>query len=448
MTGRMTAREIFLEILHRNRRGERAGVCSICSAHPTVVAAAVQQALDDDSILLIESTSNQVNQDGGYTGMTPKDFVAFVHRISDKAGLPRERILFGGDHLGPNPWSHLPATQAMEHAREMVRQYAAAGYQKIHLDASMFLQDDAGDRTAPLPDDVVAARAAELCRAAEDSWREHHGEDALPVYIIGTEVPVPGGAQEEEDHVDVTAASAAAQTIEVAREHFHRAGLQDVWSRVCGVVVQPGVEFGDDQVFHYLGEGTVELQQVLDSHPGLVYEAHSTDYQTEEGLSRLVQDHFCILKVGPWLTFAYREALFLLEHIEREVAPAHTPDDALSCLSDVLEEVMVAEPGYWKRYYNGNEEELRHKRRYSYSDRSRYYWPHPRLTEAVQRLVANLRTWGIPHGVVSQFFPGQFPQVCAGTLPADPEALVRSRVREVISTYARACGTAHCGTAR
>lgn len=442
MTGYMSARDTFLEILHRNRRGERAGVCSICSAHPTVVAAAVQQAMDDDSILLIESTSNQVNQDGGYTGMTPKDFVAFVHRISDESGLPRERILFGGDHLGPNPWSHLPAINAMDHAREMVRQYAAAGYQKIHLDASMFLQDDAGDRTAPLPDDVVAARAAELCRAAEESWREHHGEDAPPVYIIGTEVPVPGGAQEEEDHVDVTAASAAAQTIEVTKEYFHRAGLQDVWSRVCGVVVQPGVEFGDDQVFHYLGEGTVELQHVLDSHPGLVYEAHSTDYQTEEGLSRLVRDHFCILKVGPWLTFAYREALFLLEHIEREVAPANVSCDQLSRLSERLDAVMVAEPDYWKRYYNGSSEELRYKRRYSYSDRSRYYWPHSQLKDAVRGLFVNLRNWGIPNTVISQYFPRQFPHVSAGLLPADPEALVLSRIRDVISAYARACGVA------
>ena len=55
--------------------------------------------------------------------------------------------------------------------------------------------------------------------------------------------------------------------------------------------------------------------------PGLVFEAHSTDYQPPESLSRLVIDGFAILKVGPGLTFALREALYALDEIAAALYP-------------------------------------------------------------------------------------------------------------------------------
>ena len=66
------------------------GIYSICSAHPWVLAAAMQQAVDDGTPLLVESTSNQVDQYGGYTGMKPADFIRFAHGIAEQVGLPRE----------------------------------------------------------------------------------------------------------------------------------------------------------------------------------------------------------------------------------------------------------------------------------------------------------------------------------------------------------------------
>ena len=436
----MNARESFLDIVERNRQGEPLGVYSVCSAHPAVIEASLKQAMADDSMVLIESTSNQVNQDGGYTGMTPRDFVSYVTRIADTVGFPAERIMFGGDHLGPNPWSGREAGEAMAHARTLVQQYAEAGFQKIHLDASMFLADDAGERSKPLPDEVVAARAADLCAVVEQTWKSSHPGSPPPVYIIGTEVPVPGGAQEAEEHVEVTATTDALRTIEITREQFHQSGLDDAWSRVCGLVVQPGVEFGDDQVFDYEPRAAAELSAAIAGFPGMVYEAHSTDYQTEEGLANLVRDHFCILKVGPWLTFAYREALFALEAIEREVAQLHSGSAQLSGLSDTLDAVMQADSQFWKKYYPGNAELQSFKRKYSYSDRSRYYWPSTQLQDACSRLFANLRSWGIPLSALSQHMPPQYLHVREGLVALDPEDLALARIRDVIAIYARACG--------
>ncbi len=100
--------------------------------------------------------------------------------------LGAERLILGGDHLGPNPWRALPAAEAMQRAETMVAEYARAGFGKIHLDASMACGGD----PERLSDEVVAERAARLCRAAESAC----GAGVAPVYVIGTEVPVPGGA--------------------------------------------------------------------------------------------------------------------------------------------------------------------------------------------------------------------------------------------------------------
>ena len=434
----MTARDTFLDILERNRRGEAVGVYSICSANRDVIQAGMLQSIEDDSLVLVESTSNQVDQNGGYTGMKPADFVAYVRAIAAETGLEPSRLLFGGDHLGPNAWSSLTAENAMQNARLLVHEYAKAGYEKIHLDASMHLADDTDyDRSRPLPDDVVAHRAADLCQVVESTWKAFHSGTAPPVYVIGTEVPIPGGAQEAEDHVRVTPPAEAMRTIEITREEFGRRGLGDAWQRVCAVVVQPGVEFGDDQVFDYDRSTAAELSRSILAHPGFVFEAHSTDYQTEAGLRDLVRDHFCILKVGPWLTFAYREALFALAAIEAEIVPRGT---AGSQLRERLERAMLDNPAYWGKYYPGSSEEQAFKRKYSYSDRSRYYWPVADLHAAKMQLYANLRERGIGLSVLSQFLPRQYQQVREGKIPLEPNALVLARVQDVMAIYARACG--------
>ena len=150
-------------IATRRAAGERRGIASICSAHPLVIEAALRHGKARDADVLIEATCNQVNHEGGYTGMTPGDFRRFVETIAGKVAFPLDRLVLGGDHLGPNPWKHLPAPEAMAKASRMVDAYAEAGFTKIHLDASMGC---AGEGAAP-PDATIAARAAELAAVAE-----------------------------------------------------------------------------------------------------------------------------------------------------------------------------------------------------------------------------------------------------------------------------------------
>ena len=329
--------ELLVDIVKAHKQGKFVGIASICSSHPAVLESAIRRAVRNGTPLLIESTCNQVNQFGGYTGMTPRDFVAFVQHLANENGLPAGQLILGGDHLGPSVWQDETEDNAMNKSEQLVGDYIHAGFRKIHLDASMKLADD--DSTVPLDIEISARRAARLAKVCEVTHAKMPGSPA-PHYVIGSEVPVPGGAHEHEDGVSVTRVEDVRQTIEVIHAAFNREGLEAAWERVIALVVQPGVEFGDDFILDYQPEKASALSRYIERKSRLVYEAHSTDYQTRDSLRDLVRDHFAILKVGPALTFAYREAVFSLAMMERELVAEGECSNLISC----MEEVMTNEP--------------------------------------------------------------------------------------------------------
>ncbi|HTP68500.1 MAG TPA: class II D-tagatose-bisphosphate aldolase, non-catalytic subunit [Dongiaceae bacterium] len=426
-------------LLKANRQGKATGIFAICSANRFVLEAGMLQAKRDGSLLLIEATSNQVNQFGGYTGQTPQDFVQFVQEIARSMKMPWNRVVLGGDHLGPHVWRNTSSKAAMEKARELVQEYVRAGFTKIHLDTSMPCADDGVAENEPLAEEVVNERAAELCEASEAAFQSMRGSVAAPRYVIGTEVPIPGGEQSGAQAPQVTICKNLGRTLDQAEGAFQRRGLGQAWKRVVAIVVQPGVEFGDATVFHYDAKKAKALSRYGAQRWSGVYEAHSTDYQTTGALRQMVKDHFAILKVGPWLTFAFREAIFALEAIEKEMICARA-DIPASGVQQALEDAMLQNPVYWKGYYHGGNEEMRFARRFSYSDRVRYYWPLPKVSTAVQRLIANLTTNPAPLSLLSQYLPQEAEAVRDGRLTNRPEDLIRHKVLEVIDHYSYACG--------
>lgn len=420
---------VLLDLVRRHRTGELVGIPSVCSAHPLVLAATLQHAHALGGLALIEATSNQVNQDGGYTGWRPAAFRDLVWAMADEIGLPRERVLLGGDHLGPNCWQSQPAQSALQRAAVMVREYVTAGFRKIHLDCSMSCSDD----PHALADDVIAERTAALCAEAEDAWRRAGGD--APVYVIGSEVPTPGGAQETLETLAVTEPQDARATIAAHHTAFLAHGLESAWERVIGLVVQPGVEFDHDSVIGYLPEKARLLSGSLAREPHLVFEAHSTDYQTQEALAALVRDHFAILKVGPALTFALREAVWALDRIERE----WLGEERSSGVRVAVLAAMRADPRHWSKYYQGEGRELELKLEYSLSDRIRYYWHAPEVAAAMSRLEAAFNAGTPPQALLRQYLPSAYEAVRRGESQTTLQSLVIHHIREVLTQYSRAC---------
>ena len=424
------------KIVELQKQGKKVGIYSVCSANGYVIEAALKRGMSDGSCVLIESTANQCDQNGGYTGMKPADFKEFVLDIAEKNGFDKEKIFLGGDHLGPLTFACKDEPEAMADAEELIRHYVGAGFTKIHIDTSMKLNSD--DPDVRLSDEIIAGRGARLAQVAEEAYKKllERDPDAIPpVYIIGSEVPIPGGAVGGEDNgVQVTKVEDFKNTVKTFEKAFQAAGLNDeVWNRVIAVVVQPGVEEKDSGCTEYDREKAKELTASIKDFPTLIFEGHSTDYQTKIKLRELIEDGVGILKVGPGLTFAMREAMFALENIEKELL--YGTDTEPSRFAETLDAAMLKDDKYWKKHYQGTELEIRLKRKYSFSDRCRYYMPVPEVEKASERLISNLRATGVPLNLLSQFMPIQYTKVREGLLENDPVALIEDRITNTIDEY-------------
>lgn len=410
------------ELAARNRAGVGIGLPCFCTANGHVLRVVLTNAAKTGFPTVIEATCNQVNQEGGYTGLTATDFMAWVRGMAAETGVPDEQLILGGDHLGPNPWKSEPVDQAMDKARELVRSYVEAGFQKIHLDASMAC---GGEHDPSF--EKIADRSADLCAVAE----AHAPDPEKLVYIIGTEVPIPGGETEEPDALDVTSVARFKDTISTHREAFTARGLDAAWDRIVSVVTQPGVDFGHTSVFPFEPDNALDLSKAILTQPGLTFEAHSTDYQSTGALRDLVQSHFFFLKVGPELTFRFREAVWALAEIETQLRP-----QCPSQIRDVIAARMSENPGYWHDYYSGSDDDVARLRTYSFSDRIRYYWADTKVAQSLATLVGNLSTTPLPETLVSQSFMG----LDFGELPSHPTELMDAHIQKCVARYFQAAG--------
>lgn len=419
----------LIRLKERHLAGEVGGLFAVCSAHPVVLTCAMEMVLPTGRCLLVEATANQVNQFGGYSGQTPAQFAAFVGALARRAGLPAGRVILGADHLGPHVWKAEPAESALCKAETLARQCVAAGFQKLHLDTGTGCADDPAPQ---LSASEAARRAARLCRAAEAA-RGH--QDPGPLYVIGKEVPPPGGALAAGEVPTISDPGQILSDLAVYRRTFEDAGLAAAWSRVMAVVVQPGVDFGDHGAAAYEPERAAALSAAHGRLPGpMTYEIHATDYQTPAALERMVQDHFFLLKVGPCLTFALRRALYALAEIETEMDGTTAP----SRLPQVMEGLMTEHPEHWRSHYRGDEARLRYLRHHSPRDRIRYYWSDPRAIQAVERLLHNLSR-PLPVVLLEANLPEIFAEIRHEKVFADPSAIVRSAVRYALQPYLAAC---------
>lgn len=424
------------EMMTKRRNGEICGIPSYCSANELVLEQALRRAKQLNTPTLIEATANQVNQFGGYTGMVPADFYKMVLEMAKKIDLPENMIILAGDHLGPLTWQNLPEEEAMANSIELVYQYARAGFTKIHLDTSMKVADDP---EGLLSTEVIARRGATLYKAAMRGYEELKAEkpDAMrPVFVIGSEVPIPGGAQEAEDTLAVTSPDAFRDTVSTYRRVFAEEGVADGMNDVIAVVVQPGVEFGDEQVFLYDPEAATDLCNALKEFPEVCFEGHSSDYQSAECLKNMVRDGIAILKVGPALTYGLRESLFALSFMEKELVP----EEKQAHFIETLDKVMLANPANWQKHYHGDDKQLALARKYSFSDRCRYYIGQPEVVDAMNKLFDNLREYRIPMNMLHQYLPLSYLKVRDGIIPLDPRELALDGVQNFMDDYEYAVG--------
>ena len=313
--------------------------------------------------------------------------------------------------------------------KTLIKEFVSAGFEKIHIDTSMRLAGD--EKNAELSDETIAQRGACLCEAAEKTYEDIFGKSSEVLYVLGSEVPVPGGTGAEEEALSVTSPEDFKRTYYAFEKAFKNKGLEKAFGRVMAFVVQPGVEFGVDEVQEYDGAKAADLMGCLSEYPGMAFEGHSTDYQTYKYLCRMARDGVRILKVGPELTFSLREALFALDMINKQLSPGEG-------FAEAMEKAMTGNPAYWEKYYGGTSSQQKLMRKFSYSDRWRYYAGDAAIKDAVNALFESMDEKQIPLPLLSQFLPKQYEIIRNRGVSFAAEELAKEHIKLVIDKYYRA----------
>lgn len=355
-------------------------IFAACPNSPTVIRASLRAAKRNNAPIYFAATLNQVDCDGGYTGMTQEDFTRLVR-------FETERVHFTGpvivaiDHGGPwlkdrqrtEKWS---TEDAMNGVKKSFEAAVLAGYDLIHVDPTVDINVPKGEI---IDIHVVAARTVELI-AHTEAFRKSKGLPAIS-YEVGTE-EVHGGLADE---------TTFDTFITELKKGLINAGLPDIWP--CFIVGKVGTDL-DTTLF----DGEVAKRLTSKVRPlGSYIKGHYTDDVANP------QDYpLCGMgaaNVGPEFTISEYRALCELEQMEKDYH-AEGRVAVLSHMKEILLE-EVHESHRWEKWLHADEQgldlcELTPERQdWIVATCCRYIWQQPRPLSARGTLYANLTRLGI-----------------------------------------------------
>lgn len=314
--------------------------------------------------VLIESTSNQVNQEGGYSGLRPSQFASKLKSLARLININKKSLIIGGDHLGPLPWKDLTSKKAIEKSKILIKECLRAKYEKIHLDTAIKCKDD-----KYMDKDTTIKRCDEILNSFSSN------EINKKFIVVGTEVPIAGGSNLLKPIL--TSFKSIKEEIEMYSTIFKN-------KKKYALVIEPGIGFANFKVVKVKFK---KLNKILSfsKKMNFAYEAHSTDYQSISSLKKLVKNNFKFLKVGPELTYLFSKAVFEMERIEKEKFKNNYSNIKKTILNE-----MKKSNKYWKNYYSGSNKYINFLKTNSYLDRMRYYWDKKNVVNAKNKLFLNI----------------------------------------------------------
>ena len=185
--------EYFLQQINNKTKqsGIHRTIFAACPNSLSVIKASLRSAKRNNAPIKFAATLNQVDLDGGYTGLTQYQFVNLI-RLEAQAINYTGFVMIAIDHGGPwlkdvhtqEKWSYADTLAAVKKSFEAAIE---AGYDLIHVDPTIDITLQDG---TTIDINVVAARTIELIVHAE-KFRRCHGYSRI-AYEVGTE-EVHGG---------------------------------------------------------------------------------------------------------------------------------------------------------------------------------------------------------------------------------------------------------------
>lgn len=378
----MAKTEIILKRIAdlESETGVKRTLLAVCPNSMSVIKAALRSAKRNNAPIKFAATLNQIDGDGGYTGLTQFEFTKLLRNEANAINY-RGQYIVAIDHGGPwlkdiqniEKWD---TEKAMNAIKKSFEDAISAGYDLIHVDPTV---DIFLSKVESIDIKLVADRTVELIHHAEQFRRKNN---IAPIsYEVGTE-EVHGGLADE--FVFDT-------FILQLKEGLKKSGLSDVWP--CFIVGKVGTDLHTTTFDKTVARKLTEKVKPLGSY----IKGHYTD-----GVTNPEDYPLCGMgaaNIGPEFTISEYEALIELEQTELE----YNKKGEIAQLSNIKKTLwrLVYESNRWKKWLQGDEaeksfEQLSEDRQnWLVQTGCRYIWQHPEALVARYKLYENLKRLGI-----------------------------------------------------
>ncbi len=360
--------------------GIKRTIFAACPNSLSVIKASLRAAKRWNSPVKFAATLNQVDTDGGYTGLTQEEFIKTIRLEAGRINLTVP-VIIAVDHGGPwlkdiHTSQNLSFDATFNSVKKSFEASVSAGYDLIHVDPTVDISLPKGK---PISIETVVNRTLELISNTE-SFRKAGGYGRI-AYEVGT----------EEVHGGLADINAFRRFLELLKKGLKDRGLAEVWP--CFIVGKVGTDLHTTT----FDPATAATLTTIAREFGSVIKGHYTDGVINPGDYPL--SGMGAANVGPEFTEKEYEGLMELERLEKRL---FTEGRIAKCstIGLILQDAVV-NSGRWRKWLHADEESVNfehltvQRRNWLTGTGCRYIWQNPDVIASRMQLCSNLESLGI-----------------------------------------------------
>ncbi len=359
--------------------GVKRTIFAACPNSLSVIRAALRSAKRCNAPVKFAATLNQVDLDGGYTGLTPSEFVKTI-RVHARNLNVTSPVIIAIDHGGPwlkdlHARENWPYAKTMDAVKKSFEAAIVAGYDLIHVDPTVDISSSVRKR---IDIEVVAERTLELIEHTE-FFRRQNNFPRLS-YEVGTE-EVHGGLAD----LDVFK-----RFLELLKHGLVQRKLTNVWP--CFVVGKVGTDLHTSTFDPLVARQLTEIAKGF----GSLIKGHYSDNVTNP--EAYPESGMGAANIGPEFTEREYDGLIELEHIEKDLFEEGKIPKPSFIKNKLWESVIKS--GRWRKWLQDDENpddfyaNTPERQEWLIKTGCRYVWEDPEVVSARTRLYQHIGLQG------------------------------------------------------
>jgi len=360
--------------------GVKRTIFAACPNSLSVIRAALKSSKRCNAPIKFATTLNQVDLDGGYTGLTPSEFAGTIHMHARNLDVTSP-IIIAIDHGGPwlkdvHKTEKWPYFKTMSAVKESLEAALKAGYDLIHIDATVDITLT-GDKNINI--EVVVERTLELLEHTEN-FRMKNNYPRIS-YEVGT----------EEVHGGLADLRVFSRFLKLLKEGLKQKGFPDIWP--CFVVGKVGTDLHTTTFDPLVAR---QLTEIARSYGSLIKGHYSDNVTNPEAYP---ESGMGAANVGPEFTEVEYDALTGLEQIQQTLFADGKIVKPVAMKKILWESVIKS--GRWRKWLHPDENtddfyaNSCKRQEWLIKTGCRYIWENPEVLSARAGLYQNISIHGI-----------------------------------------------------